>query len=41
MFHSGFLSADVGLGVSFGINDTNFLGLGNEINASISILKKI
>ena len=34
---AGFLSADVGLGVSFGINDTNFLGLGNEINASISI----
>ena len=25
------------MGVSFGINDTNFLGLGNEINASISI----
>ena len=34
---AGFLSADVGLGVSFGINDTNFLGSGNEINASISI----
>lgn len=34
---AGFLSADVGLGVSFGLNDTNFLGSGNEINASISI----
>ena len=34
---AGFLSADVGLGVSFGINDTNFLGSGNEINASISL----
>lgn len=34
---AGFLSADVGLGVSFGINDTNFLGSGNEINASVSL----
>ena len=34
---AGSFSGDTGLGFTFGLNDYNFLGSGNEINTSFNI----